>query len=713
MPLQKITLKPGVNRENTRYTNEGGWYESNLVRFRQGTPEKMGGWQKISSNTFVGICRSLWNWITLAGRNLLGVGTDQKFYIENGGTYYDITPFRATVTLTNPFTTVNNSATVTVIDTNSGYRNGDYVTFYGGTAVGGLNILGQYQLTYLSGTTYTIQASSLATSTVAVPAGGTVYAAYQVNTGTGTVSSPVGWGSGNWGDIYTSGNFAWGADGPVTPTVSTLLIWNQSNFGQDLLYGQSGYGLYYWSAAVGVSAATVTISAATPCVVSGSPVIGLAEGQPIMLGTATSLPSPLLPATIYYVKNLSGSTCNLSLTAGGAAINTTGSGGSHTILPNGIPLTSFNGISASPPTAQNFFLISDASRFVILFGTYDYLSTVFDPLLIRWSDQNSLTQWAPSITNQSGSVRLSHGSKIITAIQSRQEVVVFTDQSVHSMQYLGPPYVWGTQILSDNSSIISSGAVAAASNVVYWMGADKFYMYDGRINTLNCDLREYIYSNINQSQAEQCFAGTNEGFNEVWFFYPSAAATTIDSYVVYNYLEKVWYYGSLGRTAWLDSGLRAYPMAATYNSNVVYHENGNDDNSGTYPAAINSFITSAQFDIGDGDRFSFIHKVLPDITFRGSSSSSPSVTMYLQPLSNSGSGYTTPASVAGSNSNASAAVNATTVPVSSAQVDQYTGQVYIRVRGRQMSIKIANNTLGTQWQLGSPRIDLRPDGRRG
>lgn len=710
MPLQKILLKPGVNRENTRYTNEGGWYESNLVRFRQGTPEKVGGWARISANTFAGTCRSLWNWVTLAGRNLLGVGTDQKFYIENGGAYNDVTPFRATVTLTDPFTTVNGSKTVTVTDVNAGFRNGDYVTFYGSSAVGGITILGQYRITYSSGVSYTIQAASNASS--AATGGGTVYAVYQVNTGSGTVAALVGWGSGAWGVA------AWGADGvtSATTTTSALTVWNQSNFGQDLLFGQRGGPLFYWSAAIGVSASTVTVSIASPAVVSGSIVTSLFEGQSIILSTTGALPTGLLPGVTYYVKNLVSSSCNLSATAGGAAINTSGTqSGTHAVVPNAVALDTLSGISASPPLYQNYFLVSDASRFVLLFGTNDVTSTVLDPMLIRWSDQGSLTSWYPAVTNQAGSVRLSHGSRIVTALQSRQEIMVFTDQAVYGLQYVGPPYVWKSDLLTDNTSIISPYAASVASGVTFWMGADKFYMYDGRVNTLSCDLRQYIYDDINLEQAEQFFSGTNEGFNEVWWFYCSASSTDIDRYVVYNYLEKIWYYGNMGRTAWLDSGLRSYPMAATYLNNIVNHEYGVDDVSTGVPVAMNSYITSAQFDIGDGDKFAFIWRLLPDMTFRGSETApgtpTPKVTFQLQPLANSGSGYNVPKSIAGPTADATANVTGS-VPVTSVDVDQYTGQVYIRVRGRQMSIKVSCDTQGTQWQLGAPRIDLRTDGRR-
>jgi hypothetical protein len=332
-------------------------------------------------------------------------------------------------------------------------------------------------------------------------------------------------------------------------------------------------------------------------------------------------------------------------------------------------------------------------------------------MLIRWSDQESYLEWAPAITNQAGSVRLSHGSRIITALQSRQEIVVWTDSTLYSLQYLGPPYVWGTQLLADNVSIAGPNAAALASGITYWMGVDKFYKYDGRVQTLSCDLRQFIFNDINLQQADQIFASTNEGFNEVWWFYCSENSFTVDRYVIYNYLENVWYYGTMARTAWLDSGLRNYPMAATYSYNIVNHESGVDDNVSGTPTAIESSITTSQFDIGDGNNLAFVWRMLPDLTFRGSTDgTTPSLTMQLLPLQNSGSGYNNPKSVGGTSSTASQAVTATqTYPI---DLDTFTGQVNIRVRGRQMSMRISCNTLGTQWQLGSPRIDSRQDGRR-
>jgi len=785
--LKKIMFRPGVNKENTRYASEalgsvnagtevvGGWYDSEKVRFRAGTPEKLGGWVQISANYFKGVCRSLWNWVTLTSLNLIGVGTNLKFYISNGGAYYDITPIRATTTLTNPFGTILNSSTVLVTDAAGGFADGAYVTFNGSSAIGGLTLLGEYKISLQSATTYNITAESTvslvlstgvftaqfqlannvevvlsttgalptgfvagttyyvvntsgytfqlaatsggtaivptgtqsgihtatakATSTTA-SGGGTVYAMYQINTGPEYTVALTGWGAGGWG------LGAWGVGATGT---DALRLWSQSNFGEDLVFGPRGGAMYYWNATYNVNGAPVTITIATPGVLTAS--VNFANGDAIMLTTTGALPTGLTPGTVYYVVNASSGTCNLAATAGGTPITTSGSqSGTHTIAARGIPVTSLSGASGVP-TIQNLIFVSDISRFVFAFGCNDYGATAQDPMLIRWSDQESVVEWTPAATNQAGSLRLSHGSEIVTCLQTRQEIVVFTDSSVYSLQYLGAPTVWGSQILGDNISIMGQNATSVASGVVYWMGVDKFYKYDGRVSTLRCDLRQYIYSNINLAQAQQVYSGTNEGFNEVWWFYCSANSLQIDKYVVYNYLEDIWYYGSMARTAWLDSGSLDYPLAAPYinstSNNLVYHENGNDDNTTGVPAAIDSYISSSEFDISDGHNFGFIWRILPDLTFRSSTGeTTPQVTMTLIPLQNSGSGYTNPASVGGSD-------NATISRIASAPVEEFTGQVYVRVRGRQLVFKVQGNQLGLQWQLGAPRIDIRPDGRRG
>ena len=427
-----------------------------------------------------------------------------------------------------------------------------------------------------------------------------------------------------------------------------------------------------------------------------------------MFQTTDVLPSPLIPYTVYYATYVTSTTFKLSSSyanylAGTFITTTTTGSGTHTLSARGIAVSDLAGAS-SVPIQQNTILVSDSSRFTMCFGANPYGSTTYDPMTIRWSNQESVVEWAPAVTNQAGEIQLSHGSEIVAVLQSRQEILVWTDAALYSLQYLGPPYVWGNQLLSDNISIASMNAASYASGVSYWMGQDKFYKYDGRVQTLRCDLRQYIYSDINRTQFAQVFSGTNEGFNEVWWFYCSQDSTTIDKYVIYNYAEDLWYYGSMARSAWLDTALRSYPVAATYVNNLVYHENGVDDNTTGTPAAIEASITSAQYDIGDGHNFAFVYRMLPDLTFRGSTAgTTPQVTMYLQGLNNSGSGIT---------QTGDAGVTYSGSAPSVINVDQYTGQIYIRIRGRQMQMKLTSNTLGTQWQLGAPRIDLRPDGRR-
>ena len=701
MALKKLTLKPGVNKENTRYTNENGWFISDKMRFRQGTPEKIGGWIRISASVFQGVCRSLWNWVTLTSLNLIGVGTNLKFYIESGGAYNDITPIRSTVTINNnPFVATNGSAVITVTDTAHGAYTGDFVTFSGAVGLGG-NITAtvlnaNYQITVIDANSYTFTASATANGSDVSPGGGsTVVAAYEIHTGPAYAVALTGWGGGPWGS---------GTWGVGTNSVNAIQLWSQNNFGEDLIFGPRGGGIYYWSAQTGVSSSTFTVTIASPGVLTVAS--SLRNGTAIMLNTTGALPTGLSVGVVYYVVGSSGTTCNLSATFGGAAITTTGTqSGTQTISARGINITQLGGASDCP-TVQNTIFVADVSRFVFAFGCNDYGSTVQDPMLVRWSDQESVTNWTPSATNQAGSIRLSHGSEIVTVVQTRQEIVVWTDSSLYSLQYQGPPVVWSSQLLGDNISIIGPNAAVVASGVIYWMGVEKFYKYDGRVQTMRCDLLRHIFQDINLSQSAQVFAGTNEGFNEVWWFYCSQDNTEIDLYVIYNYSEDVWSYGTLGRTAWLDSGLRDHPLAATYSYNLVNHEQGNDDNVSGTPAAISAIIGSAEFDIDDGDHFGFVWRMLPDITFRGSDTTNPQVTMSLIPMQNSGSGYNNPTSVGG---NPSATVTRTSTSV----IEQFTGQVYVRVRGRQMIIQVESNQLGCAWQLGSPRIDIKQDGRRG
>jgi hypothetical protein len=619
MTLKKLTFKAGVNQENTRYTNENGWWETQWVRFRQGTPEKIGGFARISAATFIGVCRSLWNWASIYGANLLGVGTNSKFYVEQNGTYYDITPLRATGTYANIFTanTVTPSPVINVNIVGHNAQTGDFVTFSGALSLGGnifaLLLNANHRITYVDPNNFTITVGLSSTAADTGNGGPAITAAFEIRSG--------------------------------AATGATTRLWSQTNFGNDLILayrdGVAGTSLY-----------------------AGSP--------------------------MYYWQYQ----------------------GPSSLSARAVPLYTLPG-AADVPDAQYFVFVSDVSRFVFAMGASPYGVGTFliDPMLIRWSDQDSAVVWTPSATTQAGDVRLSHGSKIVTAIQTRQEIVVFTDSALYSMQYVGPPAVWQTQLLGDNISIVGPNAVALASGVVYWMGVDKFYKYDGRVQTLRCDLRQYIYNDINLAESAQFFASTNEGFNEIWFYYCSAAATTPDRYVIYNYTENngegVWYYGqNMPRSAWLDSGLRNYPMAATYSNNIVYQENGLDNNMTGTPASIPSWVYSTEFDIDDGDHFGFVWRILPDVTFRGSTTTSPTLTLTLIPMQNSGSGYNSPQSVAGSS-------YAGVTRTATAPIEQFTGQIYIRVRGRQMIIQFYNNQLGSAWQVGSPRIDIRQDGRRG
>jgi hypothetical protein len=513
---------------------------------------------------------------------------------------------------------------------------------------------------------------------------------YQVNAGPSFQIPFNGWGSGPWGG---------GTWGNGLADTNALQLWNAKNFGQDLVYGARGQGVYYWNANKELTPIQVTISIAAPGVISLPAGFNFPDGTLIQFESSGALPTGLTVGTTYFVRDSVGTNFSVAATISGAAITTSGTqSGLQFISQRGVNIYGVEDPNA--PIVHNYLLVSD-SRFVILFGTNEFQSTVLDPMLVRWSDQESPFVWEPLATNQAGSLRLSLGSEIVTAVQTRQEIVIITDQAVYSMQYLGPPFVWGAQPLGDNISIIGPNAAAVASGVVYWMGVDKFYYYDGRVQTLNCDLRRFIFSDINLGQNQQVFAGTNEGFNEVWWFYCSENSLTIDKYVVFNYAENAWYYGTMARTAWLDTGLLDSPIAATYGYRVVSHEVGVDDNETGTPAPIAAYISSSEFDIEDGHNVAQVWRMLPDLTFEGSTAgSSPELVMTLYGLTNSGSGVTS--------SKSRSVVKGSSYVIT----EEFTGQIYPRVRGRQMIMKGESTKLGTTWQLGAPRLDIRKDGRR-
>lgn len=728
MPLKKLLFRPGVSREQTRYASEalgpvgsatqavGGWYESEKVRFRSGTPEKIGGWVRISAYTFLGVCRSLWNWVTLGALNLVGVGTNLKFYIEKGGEYNDITPLRsyteAPVSLSNPFDTTSGSAVINVNDTAHGLTTGDVATFSGAVAVGGIpaDVLNtNHVVTVVGADDYTITVFVTASSTVTGGGGASVSATYTkynvalTNPFTATLSSSV----------ITVADTAHGA---VTGDFVTFS--GATGLGGNITAGVLNQE--HQITVVNANSYTITVSAtANATDVSGSPGGGtVSAAYQINVGPAFQVPLTGWGAGVWGFgtwgtggTSLSGIRLWSQTNFGEDLIFAPRDGAIYYwdatdgVDARGVALQNLYGASDCP-TIQKFIFVSDISRFVFAFGCNELGSAVQNPMLIRWSDQESAVNWTPDPTNQAGGIQLSQGSELVACLQTRQEIVVWSDSAIYSFQYVGAPAVWRSELLGSNISIVGPNAASTASGVVYWMGIDKFYKYDGRVQTLRCDLRQHIFSDINESQWQQVFSGTNEGFNEVWWFYCSQNSTVVDKYVVYNYAEDIWYYGTMGRTAWLDSGLRDYPLAATYSNNLVNHEQGNDDNETGTPVAIEASIGSSEFDIDDGHNFGFIWRVIPDLTFRNSTGElTPQCTMTLIPLVNSGSGFTDPRSTAGTSS-------ASIQRIASAPVEEFTGQLYMRVRGRQIIFKVESNRLGTAWQLGAPRIDIRSDGRR-
>ena len=636
MPLTKLQFQPGINRESTSYSNEGGWYDMDKVRFRMGYPEKIGGWTKLGIKSFLGSCRALHSWRTIALNNYLGVGTSDKYYIEEGQGYYDITPIRETTSAGDvTFAASDGSSTITVTDTNHGAVAGDFVTFSGAVSLGGLitaNVLNQeYKInSIVDSNSYTITArevNSVADITVdgvytpvAVTAnssdsgngGSSVVGAYQINTGLDTSVFGNGWGAGTWS------RGAWNSAAVIDTLTDTLRLWSHDNFGEDLIINVYNGGIYYWD---------------------------------------------------------------------GSALTT-----------RAVPLSSLAGASNTPTVAAKV-IVSDVDRHVIAFGANPLGSSVQDPLLIRFSDQENAADWTPSTTNTAGDLLIGSGSRIVTAIETRQQILIFTDTSLHVMQYLGPPFTFGINMISENVTIASPNSAIAIEDNVFWMGNNEFYTYGGAVQKLPCTVRDYVFSDFNQNQSEKVFAASNTSFSEIWWYYPSANSENVDRYVVYNYQQNIWYYGTLARSAWMDRGVEQNPIAAGLDGYLYTHENGFDDGSQNPATAISAYIESSQFDIGDGNNFSFVSRIIPDVTFRDSTASSPSVTFTMKARNFPGGNYL--------QEDDSIITKTATVPV-----EQFTNQANIRLRGRSMALRVDSNGTGMTWRLGSPRMDVRQDGRR-
>ena len=712
MPLQKLSLRAGLNREGTIYSNEGGWYDGDKIRFRSGLPEKIGGWTQFSPNQFLGICRSLWIWLdgdAGAGNTYIGLGTNSKYYIYFGGVYNDITPIVQTDILTNPFTTNYGGNAYSVLVTDGTYNPGvgDYVFFSGASAVGGVTIAGDYAVTsVVSGTTYTITITSPATSATG---GGTVTAQYEYPTGLNVYSIGTGWGAGPWGRGTWGSSYSSGIG-------QQLRLWSNDNFGADLVIAPRGGPVFYWQDSGTVSTRAQYLSTLANTTTAVTDASTFSSGVSSITVTSTNAPY------IYPYMVITGT----GIPTGTKVANTYITGSTTVPITNTTTANSsgnynFSYAGAFVPSATYQVITSEVQEFVICFGANPYTpnnsGTTFNPMLVRWSDQANQFQWIPQLTNQSGEYTLSNGSFIMGARATRQEILVWTDSAIYSMQYIGAPYVWGFQLLMDNISVMGPNCMITVNNITYWMGRDRFYMYDGTVKTLACSLKQYIYDDINQDQSYQVFAGANEGFNEVWWFYCSIDGnngnyvnpnTLVDKYVIYNYLDNCWYYGSMGRTAWYQTGVQQYPIAADYNGRLLNHEFGTDDNSTSSTQPIYAYIQSSDVEISpvdSGQHFGFVWRMLPDVNFNGSTTNNPQITIQLLPRQNSGSAYGNADSPQVQSAN-----NYTNIPEYTVQ--EFTGQVYTRLRGRQMAFRASSNTIGTAWQLGITRFDIKSDGRR-
>ena len=635
MPLTKLQFRPGINKEVTSYSNEGGWNDCDKIRFRFGFPEKIGGWTKIGSNSFLGTCRALHPWQTLALEKFMGLGTNKKYYIEEGQAYYDITPLRSTTAAGDvTFARSGTTSTITVTDTSHGAIAGDFVTFSGAVSLGDAitaNILNQeYEINSVTdANTYTILAREVATlnsitvdgtytptqvnatSSDSGNGGGSVVGKYQISQGLNTGVGGNGWGAG------TFGRLTWGSGATIT-TTGVLRLWSHDNFGEDLLINVRNAGIYYWDKTNGLTARAVELNSLTN--------------------------------------------------------------------------------SDLAPTVATQVLVSDRDRHIIAFGC-DPESDIGtqDPLLIRFSSQESLTDWRTTATNTAGELRLGSGSEIVCAVETRQQVLVYTDTSLYTLQFLGPPITFGVNLISENISIRSPKASIAIEDTVFWMGINDFYFYNGAVQKLPCTVRDYVFSDLNVAQAQKVFSAANAGFSEVWWFYCSASSDELDKYVVFNYEQKVWYVGSLVRTAWMDRGVRELPIAASTDGYLYNHETGDDDGSTNPVSAISAHVESSQIDIGEGDRFSFISRIIPDLTF--SSANGTAATMTIKTRNAPGGNYL--------QSNSTEITKSASVPV-----EQFTQEANIRLRGRSFALRVESDTTGVGWRLGSPRIDIRPDGRR-
>jgi len=620
MALTKLVFRPGINRETTAYANEGGWWDSNLVRFRAGKPESIGGWTRYTSSPMLGTGRSLLTWTALDGTIYTGMGTNLKYYVILGSGLYDVTPTRETTAAgAVTFTATNGSPVITVSDTAHGAYAGDFVTFSGAVSLGG-NVTAavlnkEYQITSIvNANSYRITVAVNANASDTGDGGASVIGAYQINTGLNTSVFGTGWGTGVWS------RGTWGSGSNTAIPTAQLRIWSQDNYGEDLVMCVRDGGIYYWESSLGLASRAIAL------------------------------------------EDLAG--------------------------------------AESVPTVARSVIVSERDRHVIAFGCDPEGDPgIQDPLVIRFSDQENPAEWRSLATTTAGELRIGTGSGIVGAVQTKQQIIIFTDVSVHAMQYIGPPYTFGVQEVSSSISIMSPNAMVAVGDIVFWMGQNEFYAYDGAVTQIPCDVKEFVFTGLNINQREKVCAGHCSSFSEVWWFYPGTDALENDRYVVYNYEQRIWYYGVMSRTAWQDRSVQPFPTAISPDGYVYYQENGLNDGSVNPPAALAPYIESSAIDMGDGDQFMFATRIIPDLTFRNSTNGSPTATLTLKARNFPGGAYFA--------SDMDPVTKTSSIPV-----EQFTNELYVRLRGRSMSLRVESDQINTAWRLGDPRLDLRTDGRR-
>ena len=783
MPLTALKFKPGINRETTSYSNEGGWFSCDKIRFRFGSAEKIGGWQSYSDNTFLGTCRALFSWVALDGTKYLGVGTNLKYYIADGGAYNDVTPVRATTSAGDvTFAATNTSTTITVTDAAHGAVLNDFVTFSGAATLGGtvtatvLNA--EHQITSIvNNDSYTIAVSTAANGSDTGNGGSSVVGTYQTNTGLDTNFFGTGWGAGVWNGINTNEGTST-LNGALTNSTDPVVVTSNTNLGATqnvgdiisvagelMLVGNiSSNSLSVTRGHAGTTAVAhasgelvrlvkgnSTASDDTVTLINGSSLNTDVAATTVTVDSAAAFPTSgyikIEDEIIEYTGTTSTTFTGLirgsfnttaathadneavieasfgwgmpadSTVAGANLTNWTHDNFGEDLLINvknggiyywdrtsgtttrAVELNSLSGSTLAPTIAKQI-MVSDQDRHVIAFGCDSEGSIgTQDPLLIRFGSQESLTAWQTLATNTAGSLRISTGSEIVIAVQTKQQILVFTDVSLHGMQFLGPPFTFGLNEISRNITIASPNAAVAVNDFVFWMGSKEFYVYGGTVQRLPCTVLDYVFSDFNRDQIGKVTSGHNSSYGEVWWFYPSKTSSTNDRYVIYNYQEKVWYFGNLTRTAWVDRGIDQYPIAAHSDNKLYYHEFGQDDGSTNPPSAISSNIESSQIDIGDGEKFSFIRRMIPDVTFRDSENSAPQVSMVVKTRTFPGVTFNE--------------TNSNTVSQSvSTPVEVFTEQVHLRARGRSFAFRVESSQKGVMWRLGTPRLDIRQDGKR-